>query len=132
MVRSIFLPNRFSQWNNPKYEQNNHRGMPTFDGIDFTGPMEISELPHGPGVYIVTTYASGGVKILGAYEGDDMNLSAEKNPKRDCWIKNRKDTDPVAYCLNETDPDKRISIVYNIMQRRFYGLVCNDPIRDEF
>ncbi len=106
--------------------------MPAFDGIDFRGPMEISALPHEAGVYIIATEASGGVKILGIYEGGDMCASAAENPKRGCWEKNRKDTDPVAYCRLEKDPAVRERIVLGVMQRRFYGVVCNDPIKDEF
>ncbi len=106
--------------------------MPAFDGIDFDGPMDISALPHEAGVYIITTEASGGVKILGVYEGEDANASAAGNPKKGCWEKNRKDTDPVAYFRPERDPDARQKAIWGIMQRRFYGIVCNDPLKDEF
>ncbi len=106
--------------------------MPAFDGTEFTGPVGISDLPHIPGVYIITTEASGGVKILGVYDGEDMNSSAASNPKRGCWEKNRKDTEPTAFYREERDPDKRLSLIFGIMQRRFYGLVCNDPIKDDF
>ena len=106
--------------------------MPTFDGMTFEGPMEIADLPHSPGVYLIVTDASGGVKIIGAYEGTDMNQSAADNPKRGCWMKNRKDTDPVAYCKVESDASEREKLVLNMMFRRPYELVCNDPIRDDF
>lgn len=106
--------------------------MPTFDGMDFDGPMEIENLPHIPGVYLITTDASGGVKIIGAYQGTDVCADAASNPKRACWMKNRKDTDPVAYCMRETDADARERIVLAFMYRRPYDLVCNDPIKDDF
>ncbi len=107
--------------------------MPIFDGIEFTGPAEIDDLPNAPGAYIITTDASGGVKILGAYDGgEDMNASANSNPKKECWHKNRKDTDPVAYYVEESDPDKRIRICRGLIERRYYEMVCNDPPRDDF
>lgn len=107
--------------------------MPTFDGMDFTGPVAIDSLPSGPGMYIITTDASGGVKILGAYDGgNDMNASAKSNPKKDCWMKNRKDTDPVAYYITESDAGKRGRICRGLIERRYYEMVCNDPPRDEF
>lgn len=107
--------------------------MPIFDGMEFTGPVEIGNLPGIPGAYIITTDASGGVKLLGAYDGgDDMKASAGSNPKKDCWMKNRKDTDPVAYYIAETDPKRRESICRGLIERRFYEMVCNDPPRDEF
>ena len=106
--------------------------MPAFDGTMFEGPMDISALPHSPGVYLITTEASGGVKILGAYGAEDMCQSAASNPKRACWEKNRKDTDPVAYYIAETDPKRRESICRGLIERRFYEMVCNDPPRDEF
>ncbi|MBO6083479.1 MAG: hypothetical protein J6O90_00140 [Candidatus Methanomethylophilaceae archaeon] len=106
--------------------------MPAFDGIEFTGPVPTDGLPPVPGVYLITTYASGGVKLLGVYEAEDMNASSAANPKRDCWMKNRMDTDPEAYYLEEKDPSKRADIVLGVMHRRFYNLTCNDPIRDDF
>ncbi len=106
--------------------------MVWFDGMDFEGPMEIDALPHSPGVYLITTDASGGVKILGAYQAADVNADAAQNPKRDCWMKNRKDTDPVAYYMKEEDTEAREKIVLAFMYRRPYDLVCNDPIRDDF
>ena len=106
--------------------------MTWFDGTDFEGPIEIADLPHEPGVYLITTDASGGVKIIGAYEAEDMGRSASENPKRLCWTKNRKDTDPVAYYLLEKEKDAREKLVLNVMLRRPYDLVCNDPIRDDF
>jgi len=107
--------------------------MPTFDGMMFTGPVGIDELPNVPGMYIITTDASGGVKILGAYDGgNDMNASAKTNPKRDCWQKNRKDTDPVAYYIAENDAKKRDNICRGLIERRFYEMVCNDPLKDDF
>ena len=106
--------------------------MVWFDGMDFEGPMEIGKLPHSPGVYLITTDASGGVKIIGVYQAADMGADAAQNPKRNCWIKNRKDTDPVAYCMAEPDADAREKIVLAFMYRRPYDLVCNDPIRDDF
>ncbi|MBO4552435.1 MAG: hypothetical protein J5673_04495 [Candidatus Methanomethylophilaceae archaeon] len=107
--------------------------MPLFDGMEFTGPVEIGMIPNVPGVYIITTDASGGVKILGAYDGgDDMNSSAKNNPKRTCWERNRKDSDPVAYCIAESDGRRRESICKGLIERRFYEMVCNDPPRDEF
>ena len=107
--------------------------MPIFDGMQFTGPVDIGALPNVPGMYIITTDASGGVKILGAYDGgNDMNASAKCNPKRDCWQKNRKDTDPVAYYITENDGKRRDSICRGLIERRFYEMVCNDPPRDDF
>ena len=107
--------------------------MPIFDGMEFTGPVEIDDLPSSPGVYFITTDASGGVKLLGIYNGgDDIKGSSEVNPKRDCWQKNRKDTDPVAYYILENDPKKRESICRGIIDRRYYEMVCNDPPRDDF
>ena len=47
-------------------------------------------------------------------------------------MKNRKDTDPVAYYIAETDPKRRESICRGLIERRFYEMVCNDPPRDEF
>ena len=107
--------------------------MPTIDRYDFIGPVEIRDLPPSPGLYLITTDASGGIKLLGAYDGgNDMRSSAEKNPKKDCWQKNRKDTDPVAYYILEDDAKKRNSICRSIIDRRFYEMVCNDPPRDDF
>ena len=107
--------------------------MPTFDGIEFTGPVEISNLPNSPGVYMITTDASGGVKILGIYDGgNDMRKSSESNPKKDCWMKHRKDTDPVAYYIAEDDLGKRPSICRGIIDRRYYDMPCNDPPKDDF
>ena len=106
--------------------------MTWFDGIDFTGPVEIDSLPSEPGVYLITTDASGGVKLIGVYGAADMNADAKINPKKDCWQKNRKDTDPVAYYLLEKDPSKRDSVCAGIVYRRFYDLPCNDPPKDDF
>ena len=106
--------------------------MPAFDGIMYEGPMDIDSLPHSPGVYLITTEASGGVKILGAYGAEDMCQSAASNPKRGCWEKNRKDTDPVAYCRIEGDAGSRDSAVISVLRSRFYSLECNDPISDDF
>ena len=106
--------------------------MPAFDGTDFQGPMEIDQLPAIPGVYLIVTDASGGVKILGAYEAEDCKASAASNPRRECWQKNRKDTDPAAYFREERDPVKRQELVLGIHQRRFYGLVCSEPPKDDF
>ena len=116
--------------------------MPTFDGIDFTGPVGIDGLPSGPGVYIITTPASGGIKVLGAYEAEDMCQSAGTNPKRPCWEKRSRDVDdatyrhagtgPAAYYHPESDPQRRASMVIDIMYRSFYGLECNDPVKDDF
>ena len=106
--------------------------MVWFDGMDFTGPIEIDVLPHTAGIYLITTDASGGVKIIGAYKATDMHDDAAQNPKRGCWEKNRKDTDPVAYWMAEPDADAREKIVLAFMYRRPYDLVCNDPIRDDF
>ena len=110
----------------------NRADMPAFDGIMFEGPMDIAALPHSPGVYLITTEASGGVKILGAYGAEDMCQSAATNPKRACWEKNRKDTDPVAFCRVVADADARDRLSFSIMHGRFYELVCNDPIGDDF
>ena len=44
----------------------------------------------------------------------------------------RRDTDPVAYYYIEKDKDAREKLVLNVMYRRPYDLVCNDPIRDDF
>ena len=53
--------------------------MPTFDKYDFTGPVEIGGLPSSPGLYLITTDASGGIKLLGVYDGgNDMRSSAER------------------------------------------------------
>ena len=106
--------------------------MPTFDGMMFEGPMDIGSLPRSPGIYLITTEASGGVKILGVYGAEDMCQSAQTNPKRGCWELNRKDTDPVAFCRSEPDPDRRQSVVFGMMQNRFYDVECVDPIRDDF
>ena len=106
--------------------------MPLFDNMMFTGPVEIDSLPHTAGAYIITTDASGGVKILGAYEGDDIHSSAVTNPKRQCWEKNRKDTDPVAYYIEEKDPKRREDICRGLIDRRYYDMVCNDPRTDDF
>ena len=107
--------------------------MAIFDGIDFKGPVEISDLPEIPGSYIIVTDASGGIKILGAYDGgENIKASAASNPKRQCWEKNRKDTDPVAYYVAENDPKKRERIWRGLMDRRFYEMVCNDPLKDDF
>ena len=107
--------------------------MPIFDRYEFIGPVEITDLPTSPGLYLITTDASGGIKLLGAYDGgDDMRTSAANNPKKDCWQKNRKDTDPVAYYISENDPKRRGSICRSIIDRRFYEMVCNDPQRDDF
>ena len=107
--------------------------MPTFDKYEFTGPVEIRELPSSPGLYLITTDASGGIKLLGVYDGgNDMKTSAEKNPKKGCWQKNRKDTDPVTYYILEDDARRRDSICRSIIDRRYYEMVCNDPPRDDF
>ena len=107
--------------------------MAIFDRYEFAGPAEIADLPSSPGVYLITTDASGGIKLLGVYDGgDDMKISAEKNPKKDCWQKNRKDTDPVAYYILENDGKTRERICRSIIDRRFYEMVCNDPPRDDF
>ena len=107
--------------------------MPTFDKYEFTGPVEIRDLPSFPGLYLITTDASGGIKLLGVYDGgNDMKASAERNPKKDCWQKNRKDTDPVAYYILENDHKTRNDICRKIIDRRFYEMVCNDPPKDDF
>ena len=107
--------------------------MPIFNKYDFIGPVEITDLPSSPGLYLITTDASGGIKLLGVYDGgNDMRASAEKNPKKDCWQKNRKDSDPVAYYIPEDDPRKKDTICRGIIDRRYYEMVCNDPPRDDF
>ena len=107
--------------------------MPIFDKYDFIGPVEIKDLPSSSGLYLITTDASGGIKLLGVYDGgNDMKASAEKNPKKDCWQKNRKDTDPVAYYILEQDAGKRNRICRGIIDRRSYEMVCNDPPQDDF
>ena len=106
--------------------------MPAFDGTDFEGPMDIDRLPGLPGVYLIVTDASGGVKILGAYEAEDAKASAASNPRRECWEKNRKDSDPVAYFREERDPDRRQALVFGIHQRRAYPLVCSELPKDDF
>ena len=107
--------------------------MAIFDGIEFTGPVDLSDIPSAAGVYLITTEASGGIKLLGIYDGgDDMRSSAGKNPKKECWQKNRKDTDPAAFYVQENDPKRRERICRGIIDRRFYEMVCNDPPRDDF
>ena len=106
--------------------------MPAFDGTEFQGPMDIDRLPGLPGVYLIVTDASGGVKILGAYEAEDAKASAASNPRRECWQKNRKDSDPVAYFREDRDLGKRQELVFGIHQRRFYGLVCSELPKDDF
>lgn len=106
--------------------------MAIFDGMDFAGPVGIDGLPHQPGVYLVCTDASGGIKILGAYDADDMAASSAANPKRACWAKNKKDSEPYAFHIRVDSPSKREDIVRGIAERRFYKLDCYDPPRDDF
>ena len=107
--------------------------MPIFDGNEYAGPVGIGDLPDSPGVYLVTTEASGGIKILGIY-GSDSSIasSAESNPKKACWERNRKDSDPAFYYLISSDAAARERICRNMIDRRFYEVVCNDPPRDDF
>lgn len=107
--------------------------MPAFDGIDFTGPAMIDDLPRRPGIYLIATDASGGVKLLGAYDGgDDMSESASSNTKKECWKRNMKDSEPYAFYRICNDPDERVRICRGIVDRRFYEMVCNDPPVDDF
>ena len=106
--------------------------MTIFDGYDFDGPVGIDSLPGSSGVYIITTQASGGIKILGVYAAKDMHQSSIDNPKRTCWQKNRKDTDPEAYFILTDDDVIKSRICDSIITRRYYRIECNDPIKDDF
>lgn len=117
--------------------------MPKFDNIEFDGPFDIDgidEIPDYPGVYLICTEASGGLKIIGVYEGENVKMSIRTNPKRECWERNmsngpnayKKKITLTGYSLNEPDKDKREQLCRRIVSNRPYRVVCNDLIRDDF
>ena len=37
--------------------------MVWFDGMDFTGPIDIGALPHSAGIYLITNLSDAGINI---------------------------------------------------------------------
>lgn len=116
--------------------------MSIFENTKFEGPVSTDgeHVPSSPGVYLVCTYASGGDKILGVYESEDMRASLLSNPKRQCWEKNKltgSDTysgniELTVHYFVEPDRRTREKLCRKIIDNRPYKVICNDPIADDF
>ncbi len=104
-----------------------------FDGMDFEGPnpLESLSLPSAPGIYIVATEASGGVKMLGIYQADDMLADFSSHEKRECWEKNADQGLDVFYRQID-DIKERDRACRKMISDRWYRLDCVDPPRDDF
>ncbi|MGN1045325.1 MAG: hypothetical protein ACI4Q9_05165 [Candidatus Methanomethylophilaceae archaeon] len=101
--------------------------------IEFNGPYGPEGLPDEPGVYLVCTESSGGIRILGVYEGDDMRSHASTNPRSPEW-KDHEDNNGIFFYGSGTirDRDARVSKVLDIIDTRPYDVPCVDRIADDW
>ena len=94
-------------------------------GVDFGEPMSMdSVLPDGPGLYLVCTESSGGIRIIGAYAAENISESFLLNEFRDTW-KDHIDDGLMVY-VSPMDSDIRTLTdkCLDIIDTRFYSIPC--------
>ena len=102
-------------------------------GVDFTGPCGADALPGSPGIYLVCTESSGGIRVLGVYESDDIRSHVSSNPRAREWGSYEDGNGIFFYGSGPiTDRDARASKVRDIIDTRPYAVPCVDRIEDDW
>jgi len=99
----------------------------------FQGPLSMdgTDLPSQSGIFIVGTLSSGGIKMLGIYDADDMKGAFLNHEKKDCW-KNNQDRGLNLYYLEVEDPREREKTCRKMVMDRWYPVPCVDLPKDDF
>lgn len=101
--------------------------------IEFKGPFPMEkEAPESAGLYLVCTESSGGIRLIGVYEADNIRESIETNEFREKW-NDYVDMD-LFYYYSESDmsPEKRFEKCRDIIDTRPYAVTCVNAICDDW
>lgn len=104
-----------------------------FDRMRFQGPLTMDgmDLPSLSGIFIIGTLSSGGIKMLGIYQADDMKRAFLNHDKRACWT-NHQDHGLNLYYLEVQDERERERICRKMVMDRWYPVPCVDRPQDDF
>ena len=101
--------------------------------IEFEGPFEMGiKAPESAGLYLVCTESSGGIRILGVYDADNIDQSLASTEFKEKWV---ECTDMgLFYYYSEMDiPSyRREEKVQDIISTRPYDVLCVKPIKDDW
>ncbi len=94
--------------------------------------MDVNDIPARPGVYMICTESSGGMRVIGVYWAKDMAKDSLSNPWRDQW-KSHMDKGIFAYVSEEPYSERDGPLICgDIVTTRFYTVPCYDPPREDW
>lgn len=107
-------------------------GIMNLRGVEFGEPVGLEGIRPGPGVYLVCTESSGGMRVIGAYWAEDMASDALANPWRDRWAEH-DDGGLFAYCSESPfDAVDGPAVCADIVTTRFYDVPCYEAPREDW
>lgn len=111
-----------------------------FDGKRFEGPNPVNGdgTPDSPGIYLICTDSAGGEKIIALYQSDSMREHMKDNPEREEWELHATKEGEFGggslhsfFIVIEKEND-RLDMIYGIVDRRPYKILCYRPPTDDF
>ena len=102
--------------------------------VEFIGPEPLgTELPDYPGIYLVCTESSGGIRILGVYGAQDMRSDFEENEWSSEWGSHEDNEGLFVYWSTEMGGEDDIdSKVWDIIYTRPYEVPCVKRMADDW
>ncbi len=101
--------------------------------IDFGNPFPLgTEVPARRGIYLVCTESSGGIKIIGVYGSDNMSKSFAENKYAKKWSEYEDDGMFIYFSKDTLDALNLEMKVRDIIDTRFYDVVCVDKLDDSW
>lgn len=102
-------------------------------GVDFGNPMPMDgEIPPSPGLYMVCTESSGGIRVIGVYAAENIRESFMTNEYRDSW----SDYEDSGLFLYVSVLDENIETLdakcIDIIDTRFYTTPCSKIPGDDW
>lgn len=102
--------------------------------VEFHGPEPLgTELPDHPGIYLVCTESSGGIRILGVYGAEDMRKDFESNEFAESWEQYEDANGLFVYWSGDMgDKDEVSSKIWDIIYTRPYPVPCVKRPEDDW